>query len=224
MKFQDFFTFNTSIEMISFIISILCLSKDKDPVWRYFRFYLFITCLTELFALYLKRHHHNNQWPYNISIIFEATFISAMFFRLFARYFNSRTIILAGLAVLFLVYGYDVEIHHFRLFTDITHDLINDTTNDLMSVIFSAYSLYYFYLLLRDERYVNLFYSSDFWWASGVFFYYFGTTTINLVRGKLTTSDYNVLPWLLIVLNWILYGSWSYSFICRKWLTQKSDK
>jgi len=219
-----YFTVNTSIELICFLTALLYLRRDKSFAWRGIIIYLFITCLTELFAIYLKKQlHHNNQWPYNLSIIFEATFISLLFLNLFNKYFNSKPVILGGLALLLVIYCYEVKEHHFVLFRDTTNDLLNSTTNDSMSALFSLYSLYYFYLLLKDKDYINFEFSANFWWVVGVFFYYFGSTTINLLRDRLTSDYYGFTNTVLVVLVWIIYGCWSYSFICRRWATTTSN-
>lgn len=218
-----YLTQNTIIELICLITAFFCLRNDKLTAWKGMIIYLTITCLTEFSAIYLrKKLHHNNQWPYNISIIFEAVFISIMFQNLFRKYFNSKALILGGLAILLLIYLYDVQDHHFYLLKNITSDTLNNTTNDCMSVLFSLYSLYYFYLLLNDDDYIDLKGSAEFWWVVGVFFYYFGSTMINLLRNKLPSPYYDFLPYILLVLIWIIYSTWSYSFICRKWVTHKS--
>ena len=221
MKIQDFITPNTIIEIVCFLIGLICLLNDKNKVWKIFPIYLFINCITELFAIYLRKHHHNNQWPYNISIIFEATFISTMFLKLFNKYFKSKLFIIGGLALLLIAYGYDIKTHDFLLFKNITNDTLNEITNDLMSALFSIYSLSYFYLLLKDERYINLKYSSDFWWVVGILFFYFGSTTLNLFRSEFK-SESGLPNYITLILIWIIYSCWSYSFICKKWLVAKS--
>jgi len=213
MLFHYFFTSNTAIEMLCFLMAVICLLKDKNRVWKYFGFYLLIVCLAELSAIYLRRFlHHNNQWPYNISMIFEAGFISLMFNNLFNYYFNSKKYIIGGLLLLFIVYIIDIRIHGFMFF--------NYNTNNIMSVLFSLYALCYFYLLLKDDSYVDLKFSADFWWVMGVLLFYFGSTAIDLYWGKDESQAKQILSsYILKVLIILLYGCWSYSFICRKWLS-----
>ncbi|WP_157740972.1 hypothetical protein [Mucilaginibacter xinganensis] len=146
-----------------------------------------------------------------------------MFNELFSEYFNSKPVIIGGLALLAIVYGYDVWAHHFLLFRNLTNDTLNNATNNAMSVIFSLYSFYYFYLLLKDYKPVSLKTSASFWWVAGVFCYYFGSTAVNLLRDKLQSPYFDFLPYMLLVSIWIIYGCWSYSFICRRWATTRSN-
>jgi len=221
MQIKELITPNTVIEMVCFLTGLICLLNSKIRIWKLFPIYLFVNCITEMYAIHLRKHHYDNQWPYNISIIFEATFISIMFLQFFNKYFKGKLFIIGGLALLLIAYGYDVKAHDFLLFKNITNDTLNETANDLMSVLFSIYSLSYFYLLLKDEQYINLKYSSDFWWVVGVLFFYFGSTTLNLFRSEFK-SESELPNYITLILIWMIYGSWSYSFICKKWLTTKS--
>lgn len=137
-----------------------------------------------------------------------------MFWEIFRAYFRSKILIAAGLILLIVFYIIGVLNHSFLFF--------NDTTNEVMSVLFSIYSFLYFYLLLKDDEYIDLKYSANFWWVCGAFFYYFSSTTINLLRDRLTSPYYNFLPYILPVSNWILYCCWIYSFICKGWLEKIS--
>jgi len=212
MGIEKFITSNTVVEMLCLLMAGTCLWKDKSKVWKYFSFYLLIVCITELFAIYLRKVlHQNNQWPYNISIIFEISFISLMFNHLFKKYINGTKYIIMGLAVIFVVYMGEFYMHGFMLF--------NVITNNIMSFIFSFYALYYFYVLLKDDQYVNLKFSADFWWVIGVLLFYFGTTAVDLYWGKDDIKAKRILSdYIVKVFITLLYSCWMYSFICRRWL------
>ena len=262
---KSFLTINIISEIICFLVALVCLLKVKSPVWKYFSFYLLITCLTEITGVYLREQHVANQWPYNIFILFEIGFTGLVFGQLLKRNRNGRILILTGMFVLALFYLYETISHSLLRF----HSL----TNNAESVIFVIYSFYYFYLLLKDEEYINLKFFADFWWVVGVLFFYFGSTAVNLYRGmdvtEVKTAKVNPRPdssrhagmvnnmreplkmeatlkslkqqgqaglikrnkptakqiltsYIMNLLIILLYGCWSYSFICRKWLTTKS--
>ncbi|EHQ27966.1 hypothetical protein Mucpa_3874 [Mucilaginibacter paludis DSM 18603] len=213
----NYITFSTAFEIQCFLVAIFCLSRDMELPWRIIPIYLLITCIVEFIGIYLKREHQPNQWPYNILLVCHIVFTSFMFSSLLSKYKNNRPPIIGGLVVLILFYAYDLFQHGFLRFNILCYNS--------MSVFFTVYSLFYFYLLLQEDTYIRLQYSADFWWVCGVLFFYFGNTAINLFRGKLAgimiTPKHAITYYIYIVLNVILYGCWSYSFICRKWLTSK---
>lgn len=218
----NYLDFDTSIEIICFLISVICLSKDRSWVWKYFSLYLFITCTAELTAIFLRSHHHPNGWPYNILMFFEMFFTSLIFSRLFNKYIKSKSLILIGFALFLITYIFEtISNSHKKMKPAILY--FNNSTNTLMSVIFVFYALYYFYLLLKDSNYVDLRFSSDFWWVIGVLFFYFGSTAVNIYRGiEESASKQNLCYYILNILIIMLYSCWSYSFICRKWQTTTS--
>jgi hypothetical protein len=258
-----YFTLNTIFEILCFLIAILCLSKNRHLVWKSIRAYLFVTCIIEIIGIYLKTHHQANQWPYNILLVFQIAFNSWVFLGLFNKYIKSKFLIYGGLALLIVLFIAETYSHGFFKF--------NEWTYNTMAIVFVLYSLFYFFLLLKDDEYINLKYSANFWWVAGVLLFYFGSTSVNVYRGmdpiakskiKIITqntgnknmidttirldsnsrkaalingsttiavkssskSDKAIVKhsstyYIYIVLNIILYSCWSYSFICRKWLT-----
>ena len=142
-------------ELICFIIAFITLIKDANFAWRSMVVFMLITCITEIIGRWLRIAYHNNQWLYNIYMIFEAGFTSLMFSSILSRYINSKPLILSGLALLLLFYAHDVFEHGFLIY--------NDLTATVMSVIFVLYSFYYYFLLINDEQYVDLKRSAPFW-------------------------------------------------------------
>jgi hypothetical protein len=215
----NYFKIPVTGEVICFLIAIFCLSKNTNLLWRGIILYLLVTCITEFFGIYLKSHHQANQWPYNILLIFQMVFSSLLFGEMFNKYIKSKPIIISGLALLLGLYLFELFDHDFFRFYELSYNT--------MSVLFIFYCLYYFYLLLKDNKYINLKYSADFWFVAGSLLFYFGGTAINLFRGKLSiivgSQNHYLTYYLYIVLAVLLYGCWSYSFICRKWLTKKSE-
>ena len=204
-------------ELICFTIAFITLIKDANFIWRSMIVFLLITCITEITGRWLRIVYHNNQWLYNIFMVFEAGFTSLMFSSILSRYINSRPLILSGLALLLLLYAHDVFEHGFFIY--------NDLTATVMSVVFVIYSFYYYFLLINDEQYVDLKCSAPFWWVAGTLFFHFGSTAVNLFFTSLPhvkIAGHNITYFIFTALSIILYSCWSYSFICKKWLRTTS--
>jgi len=213
---MSYFTLTTVVELVCFLFAVICLLKDKSLVWRSMVVYLLLTCITELVGVYVINHTspHNNQWVYNIFILLEEGFTSLMFYHLLNKYINGKPVIIIGLAIFLIFYTTNIIDHGFLVY--------NEHTYTEMSVVFVIYSLYFFFLLIKDERYIDIGYSAEFWWSVGTLFFYFGITSVNIFDAKLDNvmlNGHHLNFYIFRVLNLILYGCWSYSFICRKWLT-----
>lgn len=220
-----YFTINTTVEMICFLIALFCLMRDTSIAWRSMVVFLFIICITELAGVGIKIHNrsdrthiYQNVWLYNILLVFQACFISLMFQHLLNKYINSKRIIIIGLTLLATVYTCDILKHGILIY--------NEKTNTVMLILFVLYSLYYYYNLLKDDKYISLAYLADFWWVAGLLLFYFGSTASNIFFDNLSpykaSSLKDLSPLIFKCLNILLYGFWSYSFICRKWLTKTS--
>ncbi len=223
-----YFTINTISELVCLIIAIICVLNDRNNVWKSMVLFLLITCIVEMCGIYIKKlylldrqHVYPNAWIYNILLVLQFAFISSMFRYLLNRYKNSDRIFIISGAIFIILYIYDLYTHGFFKY--------NSRTNASMSVMFVLYGLYYYYQLFKDDQYIRLIYFDSFWWGAGIVLFYFGTTVWNLVYEKLASDmmikkqQFNHLKYLYSAFNVILYGCWSYSFICRKWLTSKDQ-
>jgi len=179
-----------------------------------------VVCIVEFIGLYLKSQHHANQWPYNVLLPVQIVFTCFFFGDLFSCYLKSKPSIIpiiGGFALLSLLLIYSLFTQSFLIFYESAYNT--------MAVVFVIYSLCFFYLLQKDDRYIDLKISPQFWWVFGVLAFYFGSTAVNIFRGRLhimINSKHYLTYYINIVLNIILYGCWSYSFICRRWLTTTS--
>jgi len=220
---SNYFTVSIVSELICFFTAALCLLKDKSLVWRSMIIYLFFTCVAELTGVYVSgpKHSVNNNWVYNIFLVCEIGFTNLMFAYLLDKYVNSKPFIIIGLAIVAMLYTYELHdnyVHHILVY--------NINTYKVVSILFVIYSLYYYYLLLKDDHYIKLRYSAEFWWVAGALLFYFTNTACNIFYKPLSTvlvwNGIHLTRYINGALNVLLYGCWSYSFICKKWLTRIS--
>jgi hypothetical protein len=209
-----YFSVGTVSELICLIIALICLTKDSSLIWRIMILYMLITCLAEFAGVYVERQGHFNYWIYNSFLFFEAGFNLLIFGYLYTQY-NKSKYSLVGVSLFVILYTYQLNRHGINAYDNLTYTI--------MSATYVLYGLYYYHLLILDDNHVNLKYLPAFWWVAGTIFFYFGNTACNLFSirfGGLKT--YQHLSYVVFkVLNVILYGCWSYSFICKKWLTTK---
>lgn len=197
-------------EVICFIAALAIIWKDKNAFGKVVTCYLAIALVTEEAAAYLAIRGIHNLWLFNIYIIFEIGTILYGLYHCIKRYTNPKSIFIIGLGIIVLTYIFFVIN---RPFTD-----LNTITISVMSVIFTLYCLYYYYLLLKDENFIEIKIHPEFWWVTGVLFYYFGSTMSNLFDGLFTVKliGFATLRYCIyIILNLILYSCWLYSFICK---------
>jgi len=184
-------------------------------IWRSMILSLFFIFFAEILGLYIGRKYHNNQWLYNIILIFVMGFTNLMFYNLFSQYIKGKWVVVVNVILTIVLYINDFVTHGFFFYNNVTYSA--------MSVQFVLCSVFYFYLLIKDDNYIDLRYSAEFWWIAGTLLFYFGSTASNLFDDKLysiVNGQINDLTnFIFKVLNIILYGCWSYSFICRKWQT-----
>jgi hypothetical protein len=209
-----YITVNIVAEFCCLLISILTLRKDK--IWRPQILYLFLIVLTESLGRFLTKGMHiaNNSWLYNIFLIIELIFVGSMFYILLKPRTALALHLLIGLISLFsLSYLYDLWVHGMIVF--------NSTCNGVISVCYSILALFYFYVLIRGEDYVDILRFAPFWWVAGAMVYYFGSSACNLYLEVLVSlKDHTLRRYLLMSLNVFLYSSWSYAFICQRWFTK----
>lgn len=227
--FLSLFTINTVSELVCFIVALFCVTKDKNPAWRSMMLFMLVTCIVEFTGAYMKIMYrispsraYMNVWIYNIFRLVESGFISLMFYHLFKMYFNSRLIIFGGLAITLACFIYDVS----------TRGIMRGvaTTGTVQAILFILYGLIYFYHLLKADAFYDLKVYSPFWWVAGVLFFYFGSMVITIFYDQITEklSMLIIAPrryltgYIYNALNLLLYGCWSYAFLCEKWLTKTS--
>jgi len=207
-----FITINTSTEFICMIIGIWCLYRDKEPAWRLFIPFLIVTVLVEMFGIYLREMHRPNFMIYNVFLVVECIVQNYFFYHLYKTYHNTRKLLIGWLIIFAVAYFAELIKNHFGAYVS--------QTSTLMSVELILASVYFYYLLIREERSRQLSAYAPFWWVNGTICFYFAGIASNLFFTYLVQDQrYGVSGSaryiVFSILNIILYFSWSYAFICR---------
>lgn len=209
--YNTYFTTITLTELICFLIGFICLFKERNPYWKVFSVYMFITFSVETAGLALQRQHLGNYQIYTGFLVMECLLVSSFFYYLFRKYNHKAQLLYGWLVLVFLAYFSELIFTHFKKFPYYTATL--------MSVGFVIASLYFYFLILKDEKFQKLGTYPSFWIVNGILFFYFGSTACNLFFDFLfDATAYGGLPLryiIFVVLNIFLYGCWSYAFICR---------
>jgi len=205
-----YITVNTVSEFLCFVISILCLYRDKDSVWGNFIFFLLLTCLVEIAGIYIRMRHRPNFMLYNLFLVIECAVLNYFFYHLLKE--NRLKKILTGWIVFFLLFYFiELIVKHFNAYVS--------ASSTLLSVELILASIYFYYRLLKEEKYRQLSKYAPFWWVNGTICFYFAGIACNIffryLLHKAPDISHTVRYIVFTILNVILYTSWSYSFICR---------
>ncbi|MGF7042242.1 hypothetical protein [Mucilaginibacter lappiensis] len=209
----SYFTVNTVSEFVCLITSLICLTRDKCLAWRLLVFYMLLNCATEVAGIYIRvKLHHHNYPVYNLLLLAECGTVTFFFYYLFKGYKNIMPYVIIWLVIFMAVYITELILNQMGQFLFYTASV--------MSIVFVFTALYFYYLMLMDEKYMQLSTYAPFWWVNGALFFYFGSTTCNIFFNYLIKDTHilfgNSIRYIVFsILNIILYGFWSYAFICR---------
>ena len=208
----NLFDISETLELICLIFAFVFLYKDKNTFWKITLGFIFLVFFNEFFvARYIGRLYRSNIIVYNIYTIFELTYVTYAFSYFLKDFVSVKKVLLAVYLIIFVIY----------IVFSVNNNMVsvyNSITVSIMSVVFVIYGLMYFYLLLKDEEYIDLKFHPAFWWVGGVIIFYFGSTLANFFDNIIQQKFLGRFNTRLIIyntLNIFLYSFWSYSFICR---------
>jgi hypothetical protein len=127
-----------------------------------------------------------------------------------AHRFN-KLLLLSGISI--FAVSYVLEIVTKGIFVN---DIISDTISGFFLLLFCNW---FFYLLLKGDEWIEIHRHAAFWFVTGLFLFSFCTIVTDLFDNQLldlfVTPSISLRYLLYIVFNLILYGCWSYAFICK---------
>lgn len=209
---KSYITLNTVSEFFCLAISVFCLYREKDKVWRSFILFLLCTCLTEIAGVYIRKElHQPNFWVYNIYLVIECAVTNYFLYHLIKTNYNLRKLLTGWFVIFLLFYFIELYVTRFNAYVS--------ASTTFMSVELILAGIYYYYRLLKEEKYRNLSIDASFWWVNGAICFYFAGIACNIFfsylvqdKSSLTKSASYII---FSIQNVILYSCWSYSFICR---------
>ena len=210
---EIYITVNTLSEFICLVISILCLYKEKDKAWKRFILFLLLTCLVETAGIHIRNVlQRPNFMIYNIFLVIECAVLNYFFYHLFKVYLNLMRLLTGWIIIFLLFYFTELYVKHFNAYVS--------TSSTIMSVELILAGVYYYYRLLKEEKYRQLSKEASFWWVNGTICFYFAGIACNiffkyLVQDQTSGVTHSARYIVFTILNIILYSCWSYSFICR---------
>lgn len=207
-----YLTLNTVSEFFCLTVSIFCLYREKDKVWKSFILFLLFTCLTELAGIYVRAALRlPNFWVYNIYVVIECAVTNYFLYHLINPNQNLRKLLSGWLMIFLVFYFIELYVKNFNAYVS--------ASTTFMSVELILASIYYYYRLLKEENYRKLSKDASFWWVNGTICFYFAGIATNIFFSYLlydkTYITKSLSYFLFSLQNVILYSCWSYSFICR---------
>lgn len=204
------FPFSILFEIACLFLAWRYLDKKKGN-WGYFRWFMLLTVIVEIIGFTLLTLKHPNHWLYNIYLPLEMGFKFYILYKLCYRYFRVEFLLATSLLFFAGFYFYESFSSGFSKYSFMS--------NSIGSIGIIIICCSYFYHFLKKDDYVNIYAHAPFWIITGLFFFYFGTTACNIFFNYLASIYVKQhIPIRYIVftmLNFILYGCWSYSFICK---------
>jgi hypothetical protein len=190
---------------------MLCLYREKDKVWKNFILFLLLTCLVEIVGLYMRLRHQPNFMLYNAFLVIECAVLNYFFYHLIKGNYYGKKLLGGWLVIFIFFYFIELSIKHFNAYVS--------ASSTFLSVELILAGIYYYYRLLKEEKFRKLSKEASFWWVNGTICFYFAGIACNIFFKYLLrnapdithTARYIVFS----ILNVILYSCWSYSFICR---------
>jgi hypothetical protein len=205
-------------EWCAFISAIFFLRK-RTTSWQFFILVLFLTICVETTGWYLAYFSSGgNNWIFNILLLINDCFSIWLFSK--AEPMRKIRKPLYLLIVCFIVFAICN-----LMFIEGTQKY-NGYTEVLGDIMQATISCWFFYEVLREEKFRDLFRYEYFWLANGLLFCSLGSVVLYIFPDYLyafyLNTKINVYGYINYLLNILLYGSLIIAFICRSRNTKSS--
>jgi len=197
--------------IISLLTSItVYFQHSVSPYLKSFPFFLLITGIVEVIALWLFNNSRNNMGLYNFYSVFEICFFLFVIKQVVINKKVKRILyhsiwIYALLSVLNILFIQKLNVWH-------------SISYSLGCLLIVSFSIYYFFELFKLPKSTNLVKEPAFWICSGIIFFYTCTFPFFGLLNFLQTIPNVIvrnLNTIVILLNVILYSLFTIAFLCR---------
>jgi hypothetical protein len=208
-----YFNIITIIEWITLATSLFLLDK-RTGYWRWFIAWLALTVIVEFTGWYMRVHIgiKQNALPFNLLMLVRILFFTYILSRaemlgeVRKRLWVFASIFLCGaLLNLFFYQGFN---------------RYNSFTDSLANIVLAITCCYLLYMILIDERQLDVMKQEYFWLANGLIFYLLGSAMFfnfsYLLMDYYTRTGINLGTYLNSSLNLVLYINLIIAFVCRR--------
>jgi len=195
------------------LLAIIIFYKKLQPRWlRLFLYFLLITLATDIGAgLYSQYFQKSNHFIINMYLPVNFCFYLLLFILTFEK--RSYKNLVWMLLALFLVFYFSDILFLEGFYT------FNIYSFCVGSILIVLCCLLYFTVLFTSEKVINYFASPPFWIATGLIFFYVGNlvqiSLMNYIINNQLDPGGRIYELISIILNVILYGCITISFICN---------
>lgn len=200
-------------ELISLVISLLCVKKLQGTYLFLFIPFLILTNIQEWGSYYgYLSINGNNIVSLNIFTNIEFAFYSYILYYHTAEKKQKKRIL-----ILYCVFFFFAFLNIFFI-QGLTN--FHSYSYLLGSLLIIYYVCYFFYELFQSEKYINLLKFPMFWICIGLLFFYLGMfvyyTFFELVTLKYILQYVTLFNVLMNIFNIVLYSFFAISFLCPK--------
>lgn len=208
-----FFNITVIAEWFTLFAAIILLNKQTG-VWRLFIPFMFLTVCTEFIGSYesVILKIKNNSMIFNFNLIISVSFFIYLFSQVDTFKKNKRILI-------FILFGF-IGLAFMNVFFFQGIWIYNSYTETLGDILLALLSCYFYYSLLKEDEFRNLFKDEYFWLATGLFFSSMGSVILYIFLNQLQSfndkNHINVYGYINYGINLLLYSNLIIAFICRR--------
>jgi hypothetical protein len=209
------FPFEILLIVINLAVALFIYIQNGLPNYlKAFSIFILLELLVELSGWYLGEKKVITTMMYNIYTSFEFIFYFWLLGQVIRNRFAKKIIF------------YCILLYPILVFTEVKMKTggFHSTTYALGCLLVVAICIFYFYELFRLSHYINLIHEPSFWICSGLLFYYtcsFPIICLVNYMAQLPKIILNNIQTILVLINSLLYISFTIAFLCR-FKTRKS--
>jgi hypothetical protein len=196
---------------IAFLLSLTIFFRPAaEPYLKYFSLFLLFNCCVDIYTSYLANRGKSNIFFSNVSTMI----IIDYYLILLSQIIHNRN----AKRVLFICLLIYTLLSLMNLFLLQKASVFNTMTFCLGCLFVITACIYYFFDLFQQTRSLNLLREPSFWICSGLLLYYaclFPIEGLNNFIKNLSTVVLENLLIIFVIVNILLYLSFSIAFLCR---------
>lgn len=200
------------IEVSCFATALFFLKNTGNVVWTTIKWFILFAVLVEASLSFTgKILHWHNGWIINLYTPINFFIVSWSVYRLSPYNKINLAFFIAANFIFLLFFLLEIFTKGFFAYSALSSVL----SDCLLFIICNRF----FYLLLKQDEWIEIQKHAAFWFVTGLFLFNFCSTVADIFDEQLNDlyifSTVSLRYVLYIVFNLILYSCWSFAFICR---------